>query len=144
MLGAGGLFVLLGVFVLAEQIASRRGISPRQGPILFAVLVGAMTSMGTYLIARAFYRLELSDGGFAIRSFGSRAYRCASFVGYRRFVTQGRYGRFTGYVLEGVPGQRDVTIALEPSAFSSEDRERLQGWVSRFPDLESADLDREE
>jgi hypothetical protein len=108
------------------------------------VVVGGMIAVGAYLIRRAFYSLELSDDGFAIRTFGKKDYRCASFAGYRRFMTRGRYGTDYRYVLVGSPGQRDVTIHLDKTGFSSEDRDRLDRWITRFPDLESADLDREE
>jgi hypothetical protein len=103
-----------------------------------------MILLGVWMIGRAFYAVELSPETFSIRFLTRSEYRCASFVGYRRIMTQGKGGRFYRYLLVGGPGQRDVPLRLDTTLFTDEDRRRLEDWISRFPDLESADLEREE
>ncbi len=144
MLGVGGLFSLLGAYAVVELVARPQRIAPHGQTAFVAALFGGMILMGAYLIGRAFYALDLSDERFSIRFLGRVEYRCASFVGFRRRTTLGKGGRFYRYLLVGGPGQRDVAIRLDSLFFSSEDRQRLERWISRFPDLEAADLRREE
>ncbi len=144
MLGIGGVFLLLGAFILQELIARPQRFAAHEQTAFVAALFGGMILMGAYLIGRAFYALDLSDERFSIRFLGRNEYRCASFVGVRRRTTLGKGGRFYRYLLVGGPGQRDVAIRLDTLFFTSADRQRLEHWISRFPDLESENLAREE
>ena len=144
MIGVGGVILLFGAYALVELVARPQRVAPHGQAAFVAAIFGGMILLGAYLIGRVFYALELSDERFSIRFLGRNEYRCASFVGFRRTTSQGKGGRFYRYLLVGGPGQRDVAIRLDTNFFSSADLKNFEHWVSRFPDLESADLAREE
>jgi len=142
MLGLGGAILVLCAFFFVQLVARPQRSAHDQRAVIAAAL-GAMALLGAFILERAQYAVELTDEWFSIRFFGRREYSCARFVVFRRKTTLGKGGRFYSYHLVGGPGQQDVAIRIDSNFFSSEDKQRVERWIARFPDLESADLDRE-